>query len=301
MFATLEHKDTELASMSNINEKKDFAFLQGRLRARLTTLYDEGEINAITKELAVAVWEKPLIEIITGKLEMSDAQFSIVALQVDRLAGGEPLQYVLGFAFFGGRQFKVNKHVLIPRPETEELAMMVVEDILPGHSPTVLDIGCGSGCIISTIALENKLTRCNGVDISAGALEVAQENAELLGAKVAFIEADILSEDFEFEPVDIIVSNPPYIPQQRKEEMHVNVLNFEPHLALFVEDDDAFLFYRRIAEVGRKILNAGGRIYFETHVDGADKVAEILKGLGYVEVRVLRDMSGCERFVCGRF
>jgi release factor glutamine methyltransferase len=300
MFATLEHKDTDLVSMSNTNDKKDFTFLQRALKDRLQSLYDEGEISAITKEVARVIWGQPLLEIITGKLCLDDEQLTLLDSQITRLGAGEPLQYVLGFAYFAGRQFRVNKSVLIPRPETEELAMMVVEDILPGHRPTVLDIGCGSGCIISTIALENKLTKCCAIDISEGALNIAKENAKDLGADVAFFEADILRADFDFEKVNIIVSNPPYIPQHRKEEMHLNVLNYEPHVALFVEDDDAFLFYRRIAEIGRKILNDGGRIYFETHVDGAKEVAQVLEGLGYEEVRILRDMNGHERFVCGR-
>jgi release factor glutamine methyltransferase len=297
MFATLEHKDTELASMSNTNDKKDFAFLQGRLRTELALLYDLGEIQAIAKELAMATWGKSMLDIITEKLVLTAEQLDLLEQQMSRLANAEPLQYVLGFAYFAGRQFIVNNKVLIPRPETEELAKMVVTEILPKQCPTVLDIGCGSGCIIATIAIENKSTRCNGIDISAEALKLARQNCELLGAKVAFFESDVLDEAFAFDMVDIIVSNPPYIPLAGKKDMHKNVVAFEPHSALFVNDDDAYLFYRKIAEVGRKILSLNGKIYFETHVDGAEHVAQILKDSGYNEVNIFRDMNGHERFV----
>jgi len=214
---------------------------------------------------------------------------------IDRLLQNEPIQYVTGFSHFLGRKFCVRKGVLIPRPETEELVQLIVEDNKV-EKPRILDVGTGSGCIAISLALETE-GNVVGLDVSADALQIARENSSTLGASTEFLQHDILSSNPSIMGLDILVSNPPYIPERDKDQMHENVLNYEPDVALFVSDDDPLMFYRSIAEFGRKSLIANGKLYFELHEEYADEVKSLVVNLGYSQVRIQEDMQGKKRML----
>jgi release factor glutamine methyltransferase len=217
----------------------------------------------------------------------------------ERLKTGEPIQYILGHGPFYGREFKVNPATLIPRNETEELVHLIIKE---NQSPDlrILDIGTGTGCIPITLALEMKNPEVFGLDVSEEALEVASLNAKKLSAKVIFSKCDILKNDPQCSKMDILVSNPPYIPIEEKGMMHRNVLDFEPDLALFVSDDDPLIFFRIIAEKGKRLLKPSGKIYFEINERFGNDVSNLLLGLGFKNVRVIQDLNGKDRIVSGQ-
>lgn len=218
-----------------------------------------------------------------------------VKLDFEKLKSGEPIQYILGKGPFYGREFLVNRHTLIPRNETEELVHLIIKEN-PQRGLRILDIGTGTGCIPISLDLEMKSPEVYGIDISEQALEVAQENTALLKANVSFGKCDILTEMPNVPELDILVSNPPYIPEAGRSEMHRNVLDFEPELALFVPDQEPLIFYRIIGDKGRKLLKPGGKIYFEINEKFGSNVAELLASMGYKEVKVIKDLNGKERF-----
>ncbi|UZD21287.1 peptide chain release factor N(5)-glutamine methyltransferase [Algoriphagus halophytocola] len=217
----------------------------------------------------------------------------------ERLKTGEPIQYIMGKGPFYGREFKVSPATLIPRNETEELVHLIIkENIKSGLR--IMDIGTGTGCIPISLALEMNSPVVFGVDVSLEALAIANQNAGALGAKVSFSKCDILSEIPAEDELDILVSNPPYIPHKEKAEMHKNVLDYEPELALFVSDEDPLVFYREIAVKGRRLLKSGGCLYFEINEKYGAEVAELMRKLGYSEVSVLKDLNGKDRIALGK-
>jgi release factor glutamine methyltransferase len=220
-------------------------------------------------------------------------------LDFERLKAGEPIQYIFGKGPFYGRDFLVNEHTLIPRNETEELVHLIIKENSQAGLK-ILDIGTGTGCIPISLDLEIKSPEVYGIDISEKALEVARKNGELLKSNVSFLKCDILNEMPNVRELDILVSNPPYVPEGEKSEMHRNVLDFEPELALFVPDLDPLLFYRVIGEKGKQLLKPGGKLYFEIHEKFGSGVAELLTRLGYQEVKVIKDLNGKERIASAR-
>lgn len=223
----------------------------------------------------------------------------VLKLDFEKLKAGEPIQYILGKGSFYGRDFFVNEHTLIPRNETEELVHLIVKEN-PHTGLKILDIGTGTGCIPISLALVMKSPEVYGIDISEQALAMAQKNAGFLKANVTFLTCDILNEMPNLPELDILVSNPPYIPEADRSEMHRNVLDFEPGLALFVTDQDPLLFYRVIGEKGRQLLKPGGKLYFEIHERFGSKMEELLTDLGYKEVKVMKDLNGKERIASAR-
>jgi release factor glutamine methyltransferase len=213
-----------------------------------------------------------------------------------RLLTGEPIQYILGEAPFYGRSFAVTRDTLIPRNETEELVHLIIKEN-PSSGLRILDLGTGTGCIPISLALELKNPEVHALDVSAEALEVARQNATTLGASVHFIEGSLLGEPIDIPLLDLIVSNPPYVPLRDQAEMHVNVLNFEPHLALFVTDEDPLVFYRAIGEWGQQLLKNGGKLYLEIYENLADKLVQLLLLQGYEELRVRQDLNGKNRML----
>jgi release factor glutamine methyltransferase len=161
----------------------------------------------------------------------------------------------------------------------------------------ILDLGTGTGCIPISLALELSSSEVYAVDVSATALEVARQNAATLGAKVEFLEGDLLGKIPVFDPLDLIVSNPPYVPLRDQAEMHANVLNFEPHLALFVPDEDPFVFYRAIGIWGKQLLKLGGKLYLEIYENLAEELVQLLNSLGYDQVKVHQDLNGKHRMI----
>jgi len=235
-----------------------------------------------------------------GLLEHIEEQSFPARLYEDfeRLKSGEPIQYILGKGPFYGREFLVGPATLIPRNETEELVHLIIkENRQPGLK--LLDIGTGTGCIPVTLGLEMNNPEVFAVDISEEALKIAHQNSDALGAKVMFMKCDILSENPSVPQLDILVSNPPYIPEIQKQEMHRNVLEFEPALALFVPDDDPLLFYRTIAKKGKQLLKPDGKLYFEINEEFGKEVASLLSQLGYFQIQIIKDLNGKNRIVKG--
>lgn len=222
-----------------------------------------------------------------------------------RLIAGEPVQYVLGEADFFGLKFRVSPSVLIPRQETEELVAWVLQYLksIQLEQPTLLDIGLGSGCIGITLQKKYPWLRLYGLEKSRAALEVAAENADRILApspltpRPSLLHGDILNPaDWEqFPSLDVVVSNPPYIPLREKNVMPDHVLAHEPGLALFVDDDDPLLFYRTIAQFCQKKLRPGGALFFECNEFNAPQVADLLREMGFVGVELRRDLAGAER------
>lgn len=231
-------------------------------------------------------------------LEEKDFPENLTA-DFDRLKTGEPIQYILGHGPFYGRDFKVSPATLIPRNETEELVHLIIKEN-PQSELVILDIGTGTGCIPITLKLELKTPLVFGTDVSEAALNLAAENAKKLHAKVEFFKNDILNETPNVPKLDILVSNPPYIRISEKSEMHRNVVDYEPHLALFVPNEDPLIFYQVIAEKGKKLLKTEGKIYFEINERLGNEVSSLLLGFNYQNVRVIKDLNDKDRIISGQ-
>ncbi len=235
-------------------------------------------------------------DILADKMvEFPEEQTILLKERTDRLLQQEPLQYVLGKTHFLGRVFRVDKNVLIPRPETEELVMLMKrENEL--DNPAILDIGTGSGCIAISLALEIPEARVEAWDVKEETLEIARENANNLGASINLQQQNVFETDQIAETFDIIVSNPPYVLESEKEQMLQNVLEFEPHLALFVFDHDPLIFYRKIAGLAKKALPKGGRLYFEINERYGQAVQDLIESLGF-KAFLKQDIHGKDRMI----
>nr|WP_294794028.1 peptide chain release factor N(5)-glutamine methyltransferase [uncultured Mucilaginibacter sp.] len=270
-------------------------------RVQLKSLYDAREADAIAltvlKELTTqsGAYLKAFPELVLNADQQKKAkQF------LEELTTGKPLQYVIGHTEFYGLPFKVNPSVLIPRPETEELVEWVLNSDLPGSAINILDVGTGSGCI--AISLRKNLPDANvwAMDISAGALITAKQNAELNDMEVDFIEGDILNlhnSQLKTHTYNIIISNPPYVTPADKDLMHTNVTDFEPHTALFVSQDDPLLFYKAIADLAVEKLVEGGLLFFEINESYGNETVEMLKDKQFKQVELRKDMSGRDRMI----
>ena len=217
---------------------------------------------------------------------------------LEMIAAERPLQHIIGFGYFYDRKFKVSENVLIPRNETEELVYWIIKDNKENNSNIkILDIGTGSGAISITLDLEMENSTVTALDISSQALEVARSNNSSLGANVNFLEVDILNATELKGEYDIIVSNPPYITKKEKPLMRKNVLDYEPDLALFVEDDDPLLFYRKIGELAFSNLNDGGTLYYEINENYGIECCDMLKIVGFRNVILKRDLNHKNRMI----
>lgn len=265
----------------------------------LEPLYGNGEARAVTDYVLDVCFGLSKADILCGAVEEMTAEKTAELNKIfGRLMEGEPVQYVLGRAEFCGRWFSVRPGVLIPRPETEELCAWITADSKASASPKVLDIGTGSGCIAITLQLDMPESKVTAWDISADALDVARENAQQLGANVNFVKLDALNAKPEGE-WDVIVSNPPYICEKEKKDMAVNVLEHEPHTALFVPDADPLLFYRAITRLAVQTLSKGGRLYFEINPIYADDTCHMMRAEGMSAVELRSDMYGKQRMAKG--
>lgn len=232
-------------------------------------------------------------------LNLSEDQWQQLHQDISKLKKGYPVQHLTNKSEFYGYTFFVNEHALIPRPETEELVHMVIRENKFKSGIKILEVGSGSGCIPVILDLELKNATVWSTDISEKAIEVAKINNATLGAHVQFIPHDILTSVAELPTVDVLVSNPPYVPESEKEGMQREVVDHEPHVALFSPADDPLFFYRRIAEVGKEKLVTGGRIYFEIHENYGQETADLLKSLGYENIRLVKDIHNKDRIVTG--
>lgn len=276
------------------------------LAKRLTSYYDIQEARGIVRLLLSDLYGMSLTDICVGALDrLTEEQTQQIEDAMLRLEKGEPVQYVTGKAHFCDRTFLVSPSVLIPRPETELLCQLIADNdqVVTGNGEIrVLDMGTGSGCIAITLALSMQNASVEAWDVSAEALNMAKSNAESLGASVSFEQKDILglNENNVERCYDIIVSNPPYICNKEAAQMEHNVLDFEPHLALFVPDEDPLLFYSAIARFARQALKVGGALYFEINPLYADALCSMLSSLGFANVTIHVDQFGKQRFISAK-
>ena len=274
-----------------------------KIRTALVPLYGDSEARVITDRMLEHILDlTPASRHAYSERTVTDAQEERIHQYLEQLAAHRPLQYVLQEAWFYGLRLYVDERVLIPRPETEELVDWILRDrkVLPEERECrMLDIGTGSGCI--ALALQQQLPQCTieGCDLSLPALEVARLNAERLQLSVHFFKLDILQPELPVPalPYDILVSNPPYIPELERPTLSPYVLNYEPHSALFVPDTDPVLYYRSIAKLGLQQVRPGGCLYLEVHPDYADAVVRLMDSLQYEKLELRKDMQGKKRMI----
>ena len=272
----------------------------------LKNVYDSDELKNIIDLVMEHITIMSRMEQVKSKLAyITRGQLERIDTITERLKQNEPIQYVLGEAWFAGMKFKVNKNVLIPRPETQELVDWVVKEAMSHElrAVSILDVGTGSGCI--PIILKKKMTHANvsAIDVCSEALFTATENAIDHNTEIDFILLDFLDEEkwAALGQFDIIVSNPPYIKQSEKESMHTRVKNFEPHKALFVSTDDALLFYRKLSDFSLKHLNPGGNLFVEINESLGDAVVSQFKDAGFANIELKKDMQGKDRMIKAMF
>lgn len=280
------------------NTEISIAQLSRQIQTKLTPIYGEGEAKAMVRLIfhSLKGWS------LTDMIIHADNIVSPYVLEktekiISRLLDNEPIQYILGEAYFYGMNLKVYNSTLIPRPETEELVDIIVHENQSHKDLNILDIGTGSGAIAIALSRNLPFSNVDAIDISENALKIANENARNLHTHIGFTKADI----FKFEPktdyYDIIVSNPPYIDESEKDSMDSNVLEYEPHQALFVPDENPLIYYIRIAETAKDSLKQHGHLYFEINPRHAEELAEYLNKKGYMYIEIVKDINGKKRFI----
>lgn len=265
-------------------------------KRKLGGLYSDREIENIFAWVCHHRFNLNRNEIRSESIRLSESELLDFRSVVKRLEKHEPIQYILGEVEFYNCKIKVNQNTLIPRPETEELVDLILKE--NRGEGILLDIGTGSGCIPIALKKANPSYTVYGLDISHEALETARKSAEINEVAVQFLEKDILEDDLvDLPPFDLIVSNPPYVLESDKADMSPNVLAFEPHLALFVSDNDPLLFYRRIAHLAASKLKTGGKLYLEIHENFGLPTVDLLNEFGYQNILIIKDMQGKDRMI----
>ena len=268
------------------------------IRSELQGLYPDTEIKSFSNLIIEKVSGFSRTEIIVNKNTLfSDEQRHVIENFIEKLKEYVPIQYILGETEFFGLPFQVNESVLIPRPETEELVDWIRNENDRNANPSILDIGTGSGCIAISLKHEFTNATVDAFDISEKALETAQSNATLNKLEVTFSKVDILNAPETYQKWDIIVSNPPYVTEQEKISILPNVLDHEPHLALFVPDNDPLLFYRCIAVFAQQHLKPKGKLYFEINRQFGKATVDLLTAMGFGNVELRKDISGNDRMI----
>ena len=271
--------------------------LRDYIANELQEVYSPSEISTITRMILTTKLNISLAESISYKINnLSDQQLKIIIEIIGRLKLLEPIQYIFGETEFYNLRFLVNKHVLIPRPETEELVEWIINEE-GNKNISLLDIGTGSGCIAVSLAKNITNAKVFAWDISTPALEVANRNAKLNNISISFSQADILQTKTSEHTFDVIVSNPPYITEQEKSIMHSTVIEHEPSLALFVPNDNPLLFYKHISDFANNSLNNGGRIYFEINQYYAEETKQMLNERGFKDIQLKTDLAGNKRMI----
>lgn len=267
----------------------------------LASLYDEMEIDSFFYIILENLHGLKRIDLaLNPETVLDGTHLKQWKSMVSDLKLEKPIQYILGETEFYGLRFEVNENTLIPRPETEELVELIISNYQITKLPNpikIVDIGTGSGCIAISLAKNLPNTEVFAIDISDKALATAKKNAEINEVNVNFLLKNILETDDLEEQFDIIVSNPPYVRNLEKAEIKPNVLEYEPHLALFVEDDDALLFYRKIAQLAKKNLNLNGKLYFEINQYLGKETVQLLVDLSFGDVQLFKDIYGNDRMI----
>lgn len=270
----------------------------------LSPKYGEGEAKAMARIIFTTLKDWDFSTLLANEnREASDYIVGRCREILALLADDVPLQYALGQTSFYGLKLKVGPGVLVPRPETEELVDLIVKDNGDRSDLRVRDLCTGSGAIAIALSRNLPFSRVDAVDVSPKALEYARENAKNLKAKINFLEEDIMAPGnakSASSNYDIIVSNPPYVDESEKAGMAPNVLNHEPHIALFVPDDDPLKFYKRIADIGLESLAPGGKLYFEINPRHAGELKKMLAAKGYADIEIIKDVNGKDRFAKAR-
>lgn len=271
-----------------------------KLSAKFPQREAEQLIRILLEDLFDIDLKRQLLE---PNLCIDERQHYLLSEAVRRLMAGEPVQYVTGMARFNDLLIKVSPAVLIPRPETEELLQKVCASIPKEKTMRIWDIGTGSGCIAIALAKQFPDAEVIAFDVSDEALQIAKENAESHGAKVTFVHDDVLhpTSDFFSQPVDLVVSNPPYVCDSERAAMEANVLDWEPETALFVPDDDPLRFYRKILELAKKQLNPDGQVWFEINERMWEEMLLLCREMGFAETEILEDYVGKQRFCRASF
>lgn len=277
------------------------------LTKELKNVYEIAELRNIIELVIEHITNMSRAEQVKNKVPyLTCTQLEDIDAITERLKKNEPVQYVLGEAWFAGMKFKVNKNVLIPRPETEELVDWIVKESQKSNPESIrdkgqniIDVGTGSGCI--PITLKKKLSQAtvSAIDVCSEALFTASENSIELGAEVNFVLLDFLDEEKwkELGQYEIIVSNPPYVKQSEINTIHERVKEFEPHLALFVPDNDALLFYKKLSDFAVKHLKSGGSLFVEINEALGEQVINMFKSAGFANIELRKDMQGKDRMI----
>ena len=264
---------------------------------QLKNLFTSTEINSMWKEIiCLRLKWNPSDYILNTTFRLSESDLLFIRSYVHRLKKNEPFQYIHGITTFFGVELKCDKRALIPRPETEELVAWTVEF---GPHKTIADLCTGSGCIalgLKSIFSESNVT---GLDISTDALSLAKENSKLTNLDVEFIHADVLNinRDLLDQKWDCIISNPPYIPSNERESIAENVLNFEPEISLFVENENPIFFYEAIVKYAKSNLSENGFLFFEIHPDFSAEISDLLKLKGFINIELRKDLQGKNRMI----
>ena len=283
------------------NDIMQLKSLQNFFKNGLMGYYPNEEIDTFFYRICSMHLKLKRIDIsIKSEMIITNHTFEYFEMVIERLLNYEPIQYILGSTLFFGSDFIVNKEVLIPRPETEELISWVLEQLDPDKSIKILDVGTGSGCIAISLAKQLPRADVHAMDISLGALSIAKKNAEANGVVIQFIEASILDWESQDLFFDVIVSNPPYVRKSEKEMMSPNVLNHEPHLALFVENNNPLLFYKAIVEMSKRNLTSQGLIYFEINEYLSEETKSLFSSTCFEAIQLKTDIFSKNRMLCAR-
>jgi len=271
--------------------------------SELSILFPETEIQSFFTILIEFKLHLSRIQLaLEHNFELDNDDFEFLQNALLKLKNQIPIQYIVGETAFYGLMFKVDKNVLIPRPETEELVELILQNHKNSNSLKILDVGTGSGCIAISLAKNLPNAEVSAIDISAEAINVAKNNAEFNQVTIDFIPANILTIEKLPDTFDVIVSNPPYVRELEKSQMQQNVLSNEPHIALFVKDENPLLFYDKIAELAKKHLTENGVLYFEINQYLGLETVELLKSKGFKNIELKKDIYGVDRMVkCERF
>lgn len=278
--------------------------LKSHFFSELQTIQEESEIESFFFILIEYLLNLKRIDIsLNPDFEVSETDLETWNTIISELKTEKPIQYITGEAWFYGYRFEVNENTLIPRPETEELIEWIVEEsknlkIQQPNNLNILDIGTGSGCIPISLKKELPNAEVFTIDVSEKALEMARKNAVDNEVEVNFMLKNILETDSLVEKYDVIVSNPPYVRNLEKQEIKKNVLAYEPHLALFVEDSDALLFYRKIAQLALTSLTPNGKLFFEINQYLGKETVALLENLGFKNIELRKDFVGNDRMIC---
>ena len=264
---------------------------------QLVPQYSDAEARSIAILLMCNITGLSYTELLIHTPSLNEEQEEELRKKIERVKKNEPLQYVLGETIFYGRRFKCDQRALIPRPETEELIDWIINDVSNDGNIRILDIGCGSGCIAITLSKEIKNSIVTALDISEEAISLTEENCKINSCQVECINDDIFN--FSDTQYDIIVSNPPYICDNEAVDIESNVIDYEPHLALFVPDNSPLKFYEKITEYAARNLRSRGKLYFEINRKYGKEMQLLLEKFGFINIELRKDISNNDRMIKG--